>query len=847
MTKRLLFSLFLFVSFQFYLIDVESSFQLTSKNSDDNIVAIYVDNNLLDKNKNIIDHDFSLRFVIDDELDMMMSYIKVNGEPIDLNFTKENSEQYIHNLKINDVGIYDIEYRLQFKNNASKSDEFTITREYSNEDIQVTFNDEIVTENNMQLYYAKPLQVQITIPKVTFLEATIKDTDDELAVDWIHDGFNHIATFSLSKEKQYRLELIINNEVQEIPINKKIFTIDITKPVADITQSNFIPYQNKDFTYAIMAKDINLDIDHSYIEINKDGISIKKSLYTVIQDAYFQSFTIKDEGSYVITPYIIDKAGNEAEINKTGIFTFVMDKTSPIIQANYKDDKETGYFNTNRNLAIKIEEINMSTDDIEIKVIKDNNDVTNDLTWIQDGKWFLSETILQDEGTYEIEINASDKAGNVTSKKLEPFIIDKTPPLIDLTGISQLAYVNKDVEVSLNIEDKFLSYYQIDAYCNGTRLELDDIPSIGSFTIASTLHFTDIDNADKADYSIAIKAQDLAGNIVEIVPLNFTIDKKAPVITSSLNQLDYQHNLTYAFSKDIDLNLKGNDAALYQQTVEVYKNAELIQSDKTIVTENTILYSKDFIPELSKEDTYLIHYSLVDKAGNVANEEITFILDTFLPDIEIANDVFYGKAYKEKWTPKLKYEGDAFQVLETTLVKDHKKIDYAWGDAIETEGEYELQVYVKDEAGNTGAMNTPFAFKLDQTPPAINFLNLQNNELINEYHEYQSLPLRVYLLNEDGSEQFVSIQINEEKLALKDVKKDEMLRSYIDVTLHDSAMYKIQVDAIDEAGNKSERFLQLQIAEASYYNYRNALLSGIVLITTAVVFIFKKSLLLRFS
>src|SRR5581483_8198871 len=120
------------------------------------------------------------------------------------------------------------------------------------------------------------------------------------------------------------------------------------------------------------------------------------------------------------------------------------------------------------------------------------------------------------EGIRTVMVRASDKAGNndqTSSSDSNPvalqFVVDITPPQIDLSGIAEGAYFNRNVAPAVRI---------IDSNPGPSTILLDGAPYAGAPITG------------EKTYLLEIHAKDLAGNGADRV-VHFTIDKTPPAIT----------------------------------------------------------------------------------------------------------------------------------------------------------------------------------------------------------------------------------------------------------------------------------------------------------------------------
>jgi len=116
------------------------------------------------------------------------------------------------------------------------------------------------------------------------------------------------------------------------------------------------------------------------------------------------------------------------------------------------------------------------------------------------------------DGDYQLRVSATDNANNVASAPLQMFSVDRTPPQIDISGVSDGAAYNAAVTPQVQI---------LDAHPGPLTVTLDGAPFVAGTTVSAEGH-----------HVLLVQATDAAGNQAERM-LGFTIDRTAPVIAYS--------------------------------------------------------------------------------------------------------------------------------------------------------------------------------------------------------------------------------------------------------------------------------------------------------------------------
>jgi|GEM_PF-1383821 len=248
------------------------------------------------------------------------------------------------------------------------------------------------------------------------------------------------------------------------------FTVDKTSPEITVTGVADGVYYNVSVTPVIMIADINL---------NTSSITLNGT-------PFVSGTTITEEGDYALFVQATDKAGNTA--SKT--VSFAIDKTSPEITVTGVTNN--AYYNVSVTPVIMIADINLNISSITLN-----------------GTSFVSSTTINAEGNYVLYVYATDKANNSATKTVL-FIIDKTKPIITISGVEHGGCYNTDVMPVIDVSDDNL---------NITLITLNDNPFTNGTVVS-------MENT----YMLVVQATDKAGNSANKT-ITFTVDKTAPAIT----------------------------------------------------------------------------------------------------------------------------------------------------------------------------------------------------------------------------------------------------------------------------------------------------------------------------
>ncbi|MCG2826452.1 MAG: right-handed parallel beta-helix repeat-containing protein [Thermoplasmatales archaeon] len=259
--------------------------------------------------------------------------------------------------------------------------------------------------------------------------------------------------------------------VDNYPLIEPVGT-DTLKPKITVTSVENNTYYNVDITPVITIFDLNL---------NTTTVTLNGGDFT-------SGTMITEEGTYILFVQATDKANNVA----TKTVSFIIDKTKPDITIDGVADGV--YYNVSVTPVFWCSDVNLDT-----------------VSAVLNDEIFINGTVVEDEGGYTLVVLATDKAGNNASETIS-FIIDKTNPSINITGVADDSYYNTDIIPIIEI---------IDIHLNTTSVTLNGNP----FTNGTVVSVGDT-------YILVVQADDKAGNSVNKT-ITFIIDKTAPIVTIS--------------------------------------------------------------------------------------------------------------------------------------------------------------------------------------------------------------------------------------------------------------------------------------------------------------------------
>ena len=324
------------------------------------------------------------------------------------------------------------------------------------------------------------------------------------------------------------------------------YHVDATKPVITVEYEGPEPepgeYYRESRTAVVNIREQNLDPGDVELrtELERtEGEEPEISGWSVRGEGknreYSCRVTFSADGEYAFTVACQDLAGNRADYDRVDRFT--IDRTAPAAGILWSG-AEAGndfYYPGERIAQIRIRERNFAEEAMEIRVEEQSGEEKEDGTghfelsgWENSGDLHTVTVRFPADGSYTLSVSGKDLAGNeMDAYESAPFVIDQTPPELQITGVEDGTANQGEVRPVILCEDSnydpegtqvFLTGYergsvepdgerQEGAY--GFRLELSDFPYIKE--------------ADDL-YSLRVTVRDLAGNTSES-SLRFSVNR----------------------------------------------------------------------------------------------------------------------------------------------------------------------------------------------------------------------------------------------------------------------------------------------------------------------------------
>ncbi|MGS8122243.1 Ig-like domain-containing protein [Salmonella enterica] len=430
------------------------------------------------------------------------------------------------------------------------------------------------------------------------------------------------------------------------------------------------------------------------------------------------------EGQHTLTVEVTDGAGNK--MTETLNFTIDITLLTPTIEL--APDQDTGQ-NKNDNLTsvtqpvFVLGSIDKDVRHVELSIEHNGTFKTVVLTESADGWRYRPDSALAD-GSYTFTVTVTDVAGNQQTSAPLKVTIDGTltTPVIELAAGEDSGTVgdrltNHDRPVfDIHQVDSDVTRVMVKVTYNGKTHEEAAVFTNGQWRFTPSASWAD------GSYQLAVVVEDLAGNVKESAPFEVRIDTTTTINNIVLlNDTGVQNDqLTNVTKPSFRIDVPG-DVVQVRVTLDGGANWNVIRKN----ADGQWIFDS---PNTLVDGTYTLRVEATDEAGNIANKDLVFNIDTNIqvPTIALDSGQDTGANTADNITNISRptftignVDPDVIKVVVTIDGHDYNatKVGAGWqftpGNAI-PDGSYNITVTVEDKAGNT-ATSKPLPVVIDTT------------------------------------------------------------------------------------------------------------------------------------
>ena len=573
-----------------------------------------------------------------------------------------------------------------------------------------------------------------------------------------------------------------------------------------IVKEQFEDLNNK-LTIENSTKTKVIEPDSNDIKIDSDGGSGKS-----------KKISCKEEGEYNILFTVKDECGNAGNY-KTHFF---IDKTKPEITIGSVNSIN----NSSVTLPITFTD-NIKGSKYAVKVVRKDSagnvaeEYTDSKAWSNNNRVDYTRT-FDAEGDYTITVSAEDKAGNKADTKTTTFRIDKTAPVISISGMNDkqttgvTATISVDEAFSFDYEDKALgsSDFNVTITKKTDGTAATNVATLGTNSFSGgNPHTATYNCSEDGEYTITAIATDLAGNKAAEQTKTFKVDSKAPVLkvtavdkdSKKVENYDPIGSMDSSTPNYVDMSLSVEEAFFATDDVKitVKKDSKDVSSSYFTNYRNSAEISTG-TQRFSEDGVYEVAVTAQDELGNKADDYgLVFTVDNTPPELAATNvlDKFKAKTTKTDDGSILLNADDFADILNQgyeALWNVNDTSDFSVDAKIDgvslidfsdlSDGYHQLTIEVTDKVGHVS--KDEFDFTYDGTAPRIVITGVEDGETVRE-------PFTMTIGLENPDDEITSIVINGNTI---DPANYSANNKY-EMQVQDYDTYTIEVTAKDKAGN----------------------------------------------
>lgn len=708
-----------------------------------------------DENRLYFDGSARGKVTIED-IDLEVDSIKFRNEDGSVKYVvpsyneKDSTElsKRIYDFLLENDGAYKIETTASDTLGQTSSETSTeIVVDKTAPKIEITYDKEAPSADGNKYY---PSNVQITV-KVNdkWLDKTssfvrVKKIDvagGEVGVEplnnWSGDlgDDEHVITFTTDGDGFYQVSVEANDmSKNHDSAEGNKFGVDTTVPEVTLTFDENDPHNDKYYdkarTATITVTDFSFNEDEAKLAIDEQvGKASASSWANTAVNVYTRTVSFEQDGKYTLKFNCKDKAGNSS--NEVSEAEFVIDRTAPEINVSYNSltPGNGKYYKDTRIANVNIKE--MSFDD---KLVELAPQPVSDLGTMPGLGGFsssddknVSQISFSEDGTYGYIIKCKDLAGNTATEYMSDiFIIDKTAPEVNFSGVENFSANNGEVAPTVVYGDKYIDIQASKVTLKGANNGPVNVgSSVKQIENGFAVSYSDFAHDKSMDdlYVLEATVCDMAGNQTKD-ELVFSVNRHGSVFV--VGDVARKFNEKYYINAPKDITITEiNIDELTQKDVSISRDGDIRElvngKDYAVSRQGSDTSWKTYTYTIGKKNfgtdgIYSVTVYSKDKATNVQDNksrdaEITFAVDMTAPGIVTAG-LEEGGVYKQDSLDFNVDVTDNMGVENLTIYKDGQIVKACTGEELEGAGGVEtitlneseerqsVTVIAQDYAGN---------------------------------------------------------------------------------------------------------------------------------------------------
>lgn len=540
-----------------------------------------------------------------------------------------------------------------------------------------------------------------------------------------------------------------------------------------------------------------------------------------------------NENDVCVRAELMDNTGHSVSVEKF----YHIDITAPVITVEYdrKEPVNGRFYDEARTATVTIREKNFDEQDVDFQITSSEGKMpvigSFHTSGTGDDTLHVCQVVFAEDGDYTFSVAFTDKAGNWADYgQVDEFTIDRTAPILTVT------YDNEQSENGFYYAKKRTALIDVvERNFDPALLEIvmtkdgEGFPFVSEWSKDGEHNRAYVSFQEDADYTVAIRGQDQAGNSIdEYGPDAFVIDQTPPVLEifgvedQSANQGIVMPGVRWSDKNGdpdkVNILLKGRR-----------KGIQKLEGNWKETDRGPEFQMEDFPYRPDTDDLYVLKAVVSDLAGNQSEKQVAFSVNRFgsvytfdekTSFLAGEQGTYYTNQEQDIVVTETNVDTLEFHEITCSLNGELRtlteKEDYELGVS-ETEkgwkqytytidkknfieeGTYVLTIYSEDRARNRSDNHTKgkeIAFVIDKTAPEILISGIKDG---GQYREnYRDVVLDV---QDNTGIREIKVVLNEEK---KIYSADEIMEEggRITVRAGDSSRWQtMKVQAVDRAGN----------------------------------------------
>lgn len=481
----------------------------------------------------------------------------------------------------------------------------------------------------------------------------------------------------------YILQVKVTDNAGNQSKKSEVVYLDKTAPVIELTGIENGVYSNN-------TENLTVRVIEQIYELNQVTVTATRTIDGVTTDYSLEAFkadkaddkknyAFSEDGFYVVTVSAVDAAGNVA-VSKQ--ISFTIDKTAPKIELT--GPQNDTYHASDVSVVVNVEESFYDTDTVTINVTKTLDGQTGSVdfgNWSNLGKSSSLTKNFTEDGTYQIEVQAKDAAGNQAAAQQLTFTVDKTAPEVSINGASDYYITGNTI---------MLSYDVVESYFDSNNVSIQVQKEDAAGNVADVNVGNWVNSGKESSLSYELKEDGIYTSVITAV------DKAG-------NQATAKKTVTVDTSDPIIKHVDEMNGKYYQVFKLPYELGEMV-ADLTVPNIRMSLNSDEYdgISEVTDEGKYVFKMDVSDEVGHQAIAQAEFIVDNTEPKV-IFNGIEDGMKSESSidWSVTL---ADANDKLTEVVVDGEKKEigknGNIYQDTLSQKGKHIVEVRAEDLAGN---------------------------------------------------------------------------------------------------------------------------------------------------